>query len=329
MKFMTFTDVHISSVNPQSRVGSYLDDILSKLDQIGRAGKKLGVDFFILAGDLFNLKYPMRNPHSLNKILIDLFNGFGAPVYATEGNHDLRNDSYKTLNEQPLSVMYSSGALVQLRNETVQDGDLRVALRGFPFEENPDLASFPRRPDGVDLSVAVLHLYSSVEGGRYHSSKMFSYKEIAQLGDDVYVMGHLHVDQGVTTIQHEGRQATFVNVGAVSRGSLDDDNISRTPRVCLVELAKNAAGMPTVNATPVRLRVKPASEVFDLESRDKQQKRMEEAEAFVERLRAEDRDQDALERIDSEISSMDLDKAVLDSVTHYLTEADLVLKGEV
>lgn len=325
MKFITFTDVHISSVNPQSRVGSYLDDILAKLTQIGQAGKKVGVDFYVLAGDLFNLKAPMRNPHSLNSTLIELFRGFGAPVYATEGNHDLRNDSYKTFSEQPLSVIYASGALKQIRDTAVHTDSMHVRLRGFPFEEEPDLSSMPKRPEGMDLSVAVLHLYSSLNGGKYHASKVFSYNEIAQLGDDVFVMGHFHIDQGVTTIKYEGRDVTFINVGAISRGALVDDNVNRDPKMCLVELDK-VAGKVVVRARPVRLNVKPADKVFDLDAHAKEKTRMQEAEAFVEKLRTEDVEQDATGRIESELDSMKLDKTVLDSVLHYLTEADLALK---
>jgi predicted phosphodiesterase len=325
MKFLTFADPHISAINPQSRVGSYLDDILAKLSQIGQAGSKIGVDFYVMAGDLFNLKAPMRNPHSLNGTLIELFRGFGAPVYATEGNHDLRNDSYKTFSEQPLSVIYASGAMKQIRDTAVHTANMHVRLRGFPFEEEPDLSAMPKRPEGMDLSVAVLHLYSSLNGGKYHSSKVFSYNDIAQLGDDVFVMGHFHIDQGVTTIKYEGRDVTFINVGAVSRGTLVDDNVHRDPKICLVEVDR-VQGKVVVKARPVRLNVKPADKVFDLEAHAKEKTRMQEAEAFVERLRMEEVEQDATGRIEAELGSMALDKSVLDSVIHYLTEADLALK---
>jgi len=326
VKFITFTDVHISAHNPQSRVGSYQNDILDKLRQIGAVGKKIGVDFYLLAGDLFNLKYPMRNPHSLNTVLIETFKQYGAPVYATEGNHDLRNDSYATFDEQPLKVLYSSGALVQLRDVTIAEGDLRVGLRAFPFDENPDLSVLPKRPSDVDFSVAVLHLYASAKGGKYHSASMYSYDDIAQLGDDMFVLGHLHIDQGITTSHVGGRNVTYINVGAVSRGSLADDNTTRAPKIGYVEVSK-INGAVSVLAKSVRLKVKPAEEVFDLESHEKERKKHEEAEAFVEKLRAEESGQNALERIDSVITSMGLDKAVLGSVTHYLTEADLLLKG--
>lgn len=325
MKFITFTDVHISSVNPQSRKGSYLQDIHDKLVQIGSVGRKLGVDFYLLAGDLFNLKFPMRNPHSLNKSLIDLFSGYGAPVYATEGNHDLRNDSYKHFDEQPLAVLYSSGALKQLRDTVVESGGLRVRLRSFPFEESPDLLHFPRNPGDTDLSVAVLHLYSGPSGGKYHTARMYSYDEVAQLGDDVFVMGHLHLDQGITTIRRAGREIVFVNVGAVSRGSLADDNVTRSPKIGYVEILPGV-DRPVVKAVSVKLRTKPAEEVFNLEEKRLERQRMEEAEAFVERLRAEESEEDALGKIDSVLDSMGLDKDVLDSVQHYLNEADLSLK---
>ena len=325
MKFITFNDTHVSSVNPQSRVGSYLKDMLEKLTQIGMAGKKLGVDFYIEAGDLFNLKAPMRNPHSLNKTLIDLFKDFGAPVYAIEGNHDLKNDSYETFSEQPLSVIYASGALKQIREEYIDDGEVKVRLRGFPFQEHPDLSKMPRCKNDVDLNIAALHLYSSPDGGVFRASRVYPYEEIAQLGDDIFVMGHYHIDQGVSTIKYAGRDVTIINVGSISRGTLINDNIGRTPRICYVTVEK-VNGRIVVSAKPVRLNVKPAAEVFDLVAKEKEEKRMDEAEAFVEKLRDEEADSSPSDKIESEISSMNLDKAILDSVTHYLSEADLVLK---
>jgi hypothetical protein len=54
-------------------------------------------------------------------------------VYAIEGNHDLKNDSYETFSEQPLSVIHASGALKQIREECIDDGKVKIRLRGFPF----------------------------------------------------------------------------------------------------------------------------------------------------------------------------------------------------
>jgi hypothetical protein len=183
----------------------------------------------------------------------------------------------------------------------------------------------PRCGDDVDLNIAVLHLFSSPEGGVFRASRVYPYEEIAQLGDDVFVMGHYHIDQGVSTIKHAGRDVTFINVGSISRGTLVSDNVGRTPRICYVTVEK-VSGKTVVSARPVRLNVKPAAEVFDLVAKEKEEKRMDEAESFVERLRDEEADNSPSDKIESEISSMNLDKAILDSVTHYLSEADLALK---
>lgn len=334
--FITFTDVHASTVNPESRIGDYLGDILAKLVQIGRVGKKINADFYILAGDLFNLKRPIRNPHSLNRVLAEVFKEYGAPIYATEGNHDLRNDSYETFDEQPLSVLYETGVLVQARNElfTLENG-MSIQIRSFPFEESPDINSMPACNRVADYHIAVLHLYSSPSGGSLHGMKVYSYPEIAELGDDMFVMGHYHIDQGIKTVRRGDQDVTFVNVGAISRGSLVDDNLNRIPRIGYVTLHNIVKKGPmgpkvmdgaTVDAKSVRLRVKPAEEVFDLEAKKDERKRMDEAEAFVEKLKIEEDDNGDGDRLDAAIDSLDVDKNVLDSVRHYLQEADISLK---
>lgn len=331
-RFITFADVHASAVNPESRVGDYTGDIMAKLDQIGQVGRKVQADFYILAGDLFNLKYPMRNPHSLNTTLAKVFKEYGAPIYATEGNHDLRNDSYETFHEQPLSVLYESGVLEQARNElfTLENG-MSIQIRSFPFEEEPDIASMPKCRRVADYHIAILHLYSSPLGGSLHGMKIYSYPEIAELGDDMFVMGHYHIDQGIRVIPHGDREVTFVNVGAVSRGAMVEDNLDRTPRIGYITLNKIKDGYRTLDgattdAKSVRLRVKPASEVFDLDAKKDERRRMDEAEAFVEKLRMEEDEVDGMDRLDSAIESLDVEKDVLDSVRHYLQEADIALK---
>jgi len=335
-RFITFADVHASAINPGSRIGDYLGDILAKLVQIGRVGRKVGAHFYILAGDLFNLKQPIRNPHSLNRVLAEVFKEYGAPIYATEGNHDLRNDSYETFDEQPLSVLYETGVLVQARDElfTLENG-MSIQIRSFPFEENPDINSMPACNRVADYHIAILHLYSSPSGGSLHGMRVYSYPEIAGLGDDMFVMGHYHIDQGIRVVRHGDRDATFVNVGAISRGSLVDDNLDRIPRIGYVTLHNIVREGPmgpkvmdgaTVDAKSVRLKVKPAGEVFDLEAKEDEKRRMGEAEAFVEKLRIEEDEEGGTDRLDEAIDSLDVDKDVLDSVRHYLQEADISLK---
>lgn len=322
IKFITFTDVHLSSVNPSSRKGSYERDIFEKLEQIKKIGEKLEVNFFICAGDLFNLKAPMRNPHALNSRIINLFKSFPAPIYATEGNHDLRQDSYETFDEQPLNVIYSSDALIQARNIRRTINNITFRIRSIPFQEEPDLSLIEHAGDDVDLSIFILHLYATLEGGMLFKTKLFSYYDIAKLMDDVFVMGHYHIDQGIETITENGKPQHFINVGAISRGSLSEEDTNRHPKAALVTITKTD-GKISIASDTLLLKVKPAAEIFDLVVHEREKKEQKEAQEFVAKLQMDMIDTPEEDRITDEVSKMNLDKKVLDKVNYFLNEAHL------
>jgi len=328
IKFLTFTDVHISDINPRSRLGSYRDDIINKLTQIKNLGKKLEVDFFIGGGDLFNLKAPMRNSHQLNNILIKLFKSFHAPIYTTEGNHDLRNDVYDNFDEQPLCVLYNSGALIQLRDKLIDKKGIKIRLRGFPFIENPDFSLYEKVTSTSDFNICVLHLYSSLTGGTLFKQKIYSYPEIGTLNDDIYVMGHYHIDQGIQKITDNGKDQYFINVGAISRGSLSEDNINRDPKISLVTLDITSEGIKTIKIIGVKLKVKPYQEVFNVEEKQEEKEKLKAAEEYVETLKQEisieDKDTD---KIRTEITNLNLDNLVIKKLGYYLEQADILIKG--
>ena len=328
IKFITFTDVHISSINPQSRLGDYEQDIFNKLDQIRRVGEKLDVDFYIFAGDLFNLKAPLKNPHSLNTKLITLFKNFSAPIYATEGNHDLKNDSYATFDKQPLKVIYSSGALKQVRDMTVDIKGIKVRLLSSDFEENPQFDKIFRKRKDEDISIRILHLYSAPEGGMFFKQQVYSYLSLSSLENDIYVLGHYHLDNGIEIRKNQdlNRTQIFINIGAISRGSLTEDEITRIPKIGLVQVMKEGS---TINykVNAARLNVLPADEVFDIKQKKEEKQKKKEAEEFVEKLQSELTDiEKGEDRIEKEVQKLDVEKEVLDKTFSFLQEADIYIK---
>jgi len=326
IKFITFTDVHISDVNPQARIGDYRQDIIDKLNQIKLVGEKLKVDFFVCAGDLFNLKAPMKNSHELTGILIKLFKSFPAPIYCIEGNHDLKNDSYITFDKQPLNVIYESGALIQIGAERKIKN---VRLRSFPFTEEPNLESTSTYSrvieDSETVNVCALHLYTTKNGGSLFKTKLYSYKEVAQLGDDIFILGHYHVDQGVEVLSVNGKEQHFVNVGAISRGSLVEDDIGRNPKICIVTIDPDRK----VSTQTVKLNVKPATEVFNIEEKKTEKERVKATEEFVDTLKLEVATDTGIDKnnIQDEIEKANVDKAVVQRVKDYISEADSYIKG--
>jgi DNA repair exonuclease SbcCD nuclease subunit len=327
LRFVTFTDVHISTINPSLRIGSYEQDMIEKLEQIRLLGNKVKANFFLFGGDLFNLKAPMRNPHALNSKLIDLFKTYPAPIYATEGNHDLRNDSYDTFNEQPLNVLYSSDALIQARNIKAISNDISYRIRSIPFTEKPELKDLDKATNDVDINIRLLHLYSSFDGGMLFKNKIFSYDEISQLGDNIFLLGHYHSDQGIKIINKNKKPQVFINVGAVSRGSISEEDINRQPKVAFVTVMKDNDGKISYESSSVRLKVKPAVKVFDIEKHEKVKEEKKETIEFVSKLKEEMSGIPKQDKISEEIKVMNLEKKVLDKVNYFLEEADIHRKS--
>jgi DNA repair protein SbcD/Mre11 len=325
ISFITFTDIHISSINPSSRKGNYEDDIYQKLVQIREVGKKLKVDFFICGGDLYNLKAPMRNPHELNTKLITLFKSYPAPIYMTEGNHDLRNDNYETFNEQPLQVLYSSDALIQTRNIERKIRNISFRIRSIPFKEEPCISDIDRAKNDVDLNIFILHLYATLDGGMLFKTKLYSYDEIAEVGDDIFVLGHYHADQGIEILNRKGKKQYFINLGAISRGVLSEEDTKRKPKIGLVTVKKENDEI-SIECKKILLDVKPVEEVFDLIVHEREKKEQKEAQEFVQRLKEEMIEAPKEDLITEEIDQMDLDKKVLNKVKFFLEEAYMVRK---
>jgi hypothetical protein len=89
--------------------------------------------------------------------------------------------------------------------------------------------------------------------------------------------GHWHKDQGVQEI--DGTK--FINIGSLTRGSLSQDNVKRRPAIALLTIDRETG----IRIQVLRIRVKDAEEVFDMESRVREEARDMTVDAFVESVR--------------------------------------------
>jgi len=123
--------------------------------------------------------------------------------------------------------------------------------------------------------------------------------------------GHWHIDQGIVKVGGK----TFVNLGALSRGALVKENLTRVPKVAILQT--NFSG---ISAQEVPLRVPPASEVFDLEKKDRQEQRQEVIEEFARSLRQQ-QDLDTSASLEDNIGSLDVSQEVSSLILEYLERA--------
>lgn len=277
------TDIHMADQSPQSRTDDWSATILEKVEQIGRIAEDVGAHAVIDGGDFFHVKSPVRNSHDTVRKVTEAHAQYTCPVYANVGNHDVKYGSIEYLSESPLAVLYGSGVFKRLydNNEAVFSSDgVTVRVVGIPYHGTKyDMNRFTSIVKGEeDYLVVVAHCLASPKGGAmFESEDIIGYNQLANLDPDVWCFGHWHKDQGITEI---ARGKYVVNVGSLSRGSISQDDTSRIPTCVVMRFGDGAPSL-----VPVQLRVRPPSEIFNMEARTRVETRKVTMEAVVDRLK--------------------------------------------
>ena len=313
--FIFRTDVHVADKSPISWRGDYQEEIWSSLRQIGVLAREHEATAVLDGGDYFHVKAASKNSHAIVAQSASIHARYPCRTWCIEGNHDIKHNNLDTLEEQPLGVLFESGVFQFLRDTVFEEDGLRVRVVGMPyspFRTVAELQAIRKQPGDTHL-VAVVHALagenppSHVE--EFFGEPVFRYSDlIVDGGPDIWCFGHWHRDQGVTELQ--GRH--FVNLGAVSRGALVNENLQRTPKVALLELLPEG-----VRVTPLPLTVQPAEEVFDLVKKQRQDQENRTISQFVERVRA-DLTLDPEASIEDSIGALHFARNVQDKARHYL-----------
>lgn len=259
-EFVLVNDIHLSDRAPASCTDTYLDDLFDLLEQAAGIAQSRDAEI-ILAGDVFHHKAPTRTSHQTVMRLIDWARLALVRVHAVVGNHDIQHDRTASIHEtQPLGVVMASGAIELL------DGwmDSEDAVYGVPWNMTWDdasvsdaLAEYRRCPPVPDskpmLVVTHAPLYPPGRELKYEFYPAASWAK-AMGGKGTVHYGHVHEPHGVYTVDG----VTFSNPGALSRGSLHEHNLTRTPAVAIWDSS-------TGQLTHQELNAKPAEQVFRLQ----------------------------------------------------------------
>jgi len=309
--------VHVSDRSPDSWKGDYPAEIWSDLEQIGQLASEHKVDAVLDGGDYFHIKSASKNSHASMYRTGLIHSKYECPVFHVEGNHDIKHNNLDSVVQQPIGVLYVYRVFRQLREEVFQKDGLQVRVVGVPYSLRRtinDLLEIQKQPED-DYLVAVVHALASgspptnVEG--FFKEPVFRYSDlVTPNGPDVWCFGHWHQDQGVVDI--DGKH--FVNQGAVSRGALVHENITRTPQVALLEFGSN------IGIELLPLNVAPAEEVFDFEKKERIETENRNIDEFVEKLQ-EDATFDSTATIEDNIRILDFAHEVRETALTYLKRA--------
>lgn len=312
------TDVHLSDVPPASRKDNWIDAVFGKLDQVRRVAEKVQAAAILDGGDFFHIKSPSRNSHDLVRRVAEHHSNYPCPVYCTPGNHDSVYGDYGFLGQQPLGVLFASNVFRRLydEHEAVFEADgVKVRVVGVPYHGTKyDHARFARIKRGdEDHLVCVAHLLASQRGGSmFEGEDVLRYDDLVQYDPTLWLFGHWHKDQGVYSV--DGK--TFVNLGSLTRGSLSQDNIERKPALGLLTFTKAEAQVKVV-----RLNVRPAEEVFDMDTRVREESRTMTVDAFVETIRNALVEQTGKATLGEVIAQMPLPDRVRERAAEYVERA--------
>ncbi len=318
LAFLYRTDTHVSDKSPSSWKADYPTEIWSSLEQIGLLSKKFDVNAVLDGGDFFHVKSASRNSHGLVIKTAALHKGYACPVWCVEGNHDISYNNLETIDRQPLGVLFESAVFKQLRETVFEDGDLRVRVVGVPYSPTrtlDELKQIQKKP-GDTFLIAIIHQLAGesppAKVEEFFGEPVFHYADlITEDGPDVFCFGHWHKDQGIVEIG--GKK--FVNLGAVSRGALINENLQRCPQVAFIE-----ADLSSIRVSPLKLLVAPAEEVFDLERKERVERESKDIDQFIVRLQ-QSVTIDPERSIEDNIAGLDFAQDVRSVALEYLEQA--------
>jgi len=210
MKFIHTADIHLDS--PLHGLGNYPDAPAAQLrgasreafvQLIDRAIDE-GVDFMIIAGDLYDGDWRDYNTGIFFVREMGRLKWEGIPVFLLLGNHDAENEMTKRLT-LPDNVFKFEAR----KPQTHRLDDLKVALHGQSFKDKAVtdnlVHAYGSRVPGY-YNIGVLH--TALEGNAAHANYApCARAELHAKGYDYWALGHVH------EFQHWNEQSQIVFPG--------------------------------------------------------------------------------------------------------------------
>lgn len=289
---MLIGDLHFRDTPPRNAVDTYVDDLFDLLDWTIDYAMENKIRTIVWAGDIFDHKQPSRTSHALVLRLLERVRRYTEweepydgrrvnELLIVVGNHDISNDVVESArSKQPLGVLLAAGAKelngwhpylplfgVPWQQRWHAEGVLHEAMAPWraTFGLEDGVAADEREPEN-----ALVVTHASIFPPHLHADIMyeaFNAEEVAEAmgGRGMLYHGHIHDDHGV----YEAGGVTFCNPGALSRGSANESNITRTLHLAVWEPysgydADDYAGPGRF--TIVDIPAKSAAETFRLET---------------------------------------------------------------
>lgn len=255
-KVLLLNDLHLRDRPPRNCTDVYLEDIFDILEFTTKLETALDLDAVIWAGDIFDHKQPAKTSHRLVLRTIELVKKHRRLLILT-GNHDIVNDRLDSVREQqPLGVLLAAGA------EELEGWSKDLPILGIPWQQDWDEdgaldRAFAPWAEAADPQRSLVVTHASIYPPGKAESQMFKVlhpRDIAAAMGNAGNLhhGHIHDDHGL----YEVDGVKFSNPGAISRGSLTEENQQRK--------IKGSLWTPENGFLEIELPHRPADEIYFL-----------------------------------------------------------------
>lgn len=315
-KYLLMADLHLSDRPPSSCTERYNDQIFEILQAtVTLADDLAGLEAVIWAGDIFHHKTPGRTSHQTVRRAIEIAQKYPCELWIVPGNHDLSNDRLASIDEgQPLGTLLASGAARLLMGQALDhplfgipwlgrftDDVVHAALAGYR-------AHHERHPDFKQLVVTHAPLYPPGFELPFEYYSVYDWSAAMGHKGSVYY-GHIHEAHGI----YNTDGVTYCNPGAISRGSLHEHNLTRTPSCAVWD---SAAGDFEIIALPADS----ADQVFRLDEAIVAKDEKLRLDTFLDAVSATRIEITSTESVVAHVRTLGLADAVTDTVISILED---------
>lgn len=239
MKILFFTDTHLRGTNPKNRMDNFTLTLENKLNEIIKLTEDLDINYVIHGGDLFDR--PDLSVAVVSKFA-KILKKIQVPFYIVSGNHDIFGHNPKTIDRTMLGLL-SSLDFIKIIEEGervfLSDDQVKVQLSGQPYIYDLDSVDKGKYivdhiSEKVDYSIHIVH--GMLLDRPFVKGIPFTLiDEIKNTKADITLSGHYHA--GFKTQLVNGKY--FANPGSLVRVTNSLEEISRTPKVIVIELGES------------------------------------------------------------------------------------------
>lgn len=304
-------DLHLTDVNPKSRIDDYPSSILNKLTSIFTKAREEDVKAIFFLGDVFHKPGGLSTRY-LNRV-IEVFQKSPCPCYTIIGNHDIPYNRLEDVDNTSLGILFKSKALLHLDKYDIND---KIGVYGYDY--GIDISQL-EKPD-KDVAICLSHSYGEdVSFGSSDKPEFFKWSSLNLNPFNYYVLGHDHSYHKPMTVFLD---STLYRVGALSRQTSAVTDTKRIPKILRMVVDGDRVLFEEIEVEHL-----PAEQCFNTHALNKDNK--------VDTIDFSSSLEEVLSNLNFSITGsifdiidqMDLDKDVLDVLEEYLRNKFIVRKS--